>query len=99
MKIWHVLTLNMTFWQWTGENVTAYEPKREIDQEGNEVWTSVMGLQVHVDKLFRKGVILVKCKASILGREWETTKKITHQNKSYQPPLYSSARNQYSSGR
>ncbi|OXA56723.1 Cell adhesion molecule 2 [Folsomia candida] len=94
---------NLTFYinerKWGSPNVTEYESVKEIDREGKEVWTSVIGLRVRVDNnFFNKGAIRIKCKASILGREWITSKNITHQNKNYQHPLYSSARNQYSSG-
>ncbi|XP_035705574.1 uncharacterized protein LOC110846895 [Folsomia candida] len=93
---------NLTFYinerKWGSPNVTEYESVKEIDREGKEVWTSVIGLRVRVDNnFFNKGAIRIKCKASILGREWITSKNITHQNKNYQHPLYSSARNQYSS--
>ena len=66
---------------------------KEIDPDGHVVWTTTMGLRIKVDNnLFNKGKIHVKCVSSILGRDWEISKNITHHNKIYQPPLYSTGK-------
>jgi hypothetical protein len=93
---WHQFSSeNEIFWQWTGSNVTRYDPVSETGgAEGQQqrLFTSVLGLRLKVgSNHFMKGAIRIKCVASILGQQWETKKTITHQN--YHPPLSS-----YSSG-